>query len=97
MTRLIGLLAALAMIPLAGCSMKTDCEKAVDHIMMVVSGDSAVPSEQKKGLLTVKTRSIFLDQCYQAARPEEGIQCVFASTTLNQINACQAKMQNKQP
>ena len=84
----------MAMIPMAGCSMKTDCEKAVDHIIMVVSRDPDVSEEQKMGLLALKTRKIFLEQCYEDLRPDRGIQCVFASTTLKQINACREKMKH---
>ena len=94
MKKIVCFLAAVAMIQMAGCSMKTDCEKAVDHIMMVVSQDRDVSQEQKMGLLTLKTRKIFLEQCYEDLRPDRGIQCVFASTTLKQINACKAKMKN---
>ena len=87
----------MALVPVMGCSVKSDCEKAVDHIILVVGLDPAVTDKQKAGLYTVKTRKIFLEQCYAASRPAEGIQCVFASTTLKEINACQKKMTDQEP
>ena len=76
-----------------GCSVKTDCEKVVDHIIMVVSKDPAVTEEKKSGLTTYKSRKILLEQCYENFRPDGGIECALAAKTLQEVNACQTKMQ----
>ena len=79
-----------------GCSVKTDCEKVVDHIIMVVSKDPAVDEAQKTGLTTYKSRKILIEQCYEHFRPDGGIECALAAKTLKDVNACQAKMQPKE-
>lgn len=75
-----------------GCSMKTDCEKVVDHIILVVTKDPAVPIEQRSGIGTHKSREILLEECYQSMRSDGGVECALAAKTLKQVNACQKKM-----
>ena len=75
-----------------GCSMKTDCEKVVDHIILVVTKDTAVPIEQRSGIGTLKSREILLEECYQSMRSDGGVECALAAKTLEAINACQKKM-----
>ena len=88
------LVAALS-FGLAGCSLRTDCEKAVGHIMKVIATDSAISEEERKAMTTFKSRKIILDQCYENFRPEGGIDCVLKTTSLKQINACRDKMKIK--
>ena len=75
-----------------GCSMKTDCEKVVDHIILVVTQDPAVPIEQRTGIGTLKSREILLEECYQSMRSDGGVECVLAAKTLKAVNACKTKM-----
>ncbi len=82
---------------LSACSVKTDCEKAVDHIIMVVSKDPAVPEDKRAAMQNFKTRKTILEQCYQDFRPEGGIQCVMQANTLEQVNGCRAKMRKDKP
>ena len=75
-----------------GCSVKTDCEKVVDHIILVVTKDAAVPMEQRAGIGTMKSREILLEECYKSIKSDGGVACVLASKTLEAVNACKTKM-----
>ena len=79
-----------------GCSVKTDCEKVVDHIILVVTNDTTLPMDQRSGIGTHKSREILLEECYKSLRTDGGVECALAATSLKQINACRTKMQEKE-
>ena len=90
-----GAVIGLILICLGGCSFKTECEIAVDHIITVISNDSDVPKDKRIAMRALRNRKIILEQCYEDYRPEVGIACVLKATTLKQINACHGSMRKK--
>ena len=89
------LVAGMFAMALVACESKTDCEKAVDHIIEISGKDPAMSRAEREAMSEPGNRKSMLEQCNQSFRPAGGVGCVLAAKTLADVDTCRQKMLKK--
>ncbi len=80
---------------LVGCESKTDCEKAVDHILTISGKDPSISRAEREAMAEANNRKSMIDQCNQSFRPAGGVDCVLEAKSLADVDTCRQKMMTK--
>ncbi|MBT6175672.1 MAG: hypothetical protein HOI23_00395 [Deltaproteobacteria bacterium] len=89
------ILVGVAAFVFSGCDSRTECEKAVEHIIKVASEDTSIPRADRNAMSNMSNRKEMIDQCEQSFRPAGGVDCVLKAKTLQDVDKCRAKMLQK--
>jgi hypothetical protein len=86
------ILVGVAAFVFSGCDSRTECEKAVEHIIKIGNADTKMPRADRDAMSNMSNRKEMIDQCEQSFRPAGGVDCVLKSKTLQDVDKCRGQM-----
>lgn len=89
------ILVGVAALVFSGCDSRTDCEKAVEHIIKIGGADTSMPRAERNAMANMSNRKEMIDQCEKSFRPAGGVDCVLKAKSLQDVDKCRSEMLKK--